>query len=281
MMAKAQERIPSDEEMRKLLKPNPTADQVLAAVQKSFVREGQSLKIVQMLESYDDRNYWVDVSGTSYLVKVHNGVESLNFIKLWKEESAHERSVIHLQNTIMEHLNRHEVTTNNPVPPMMAHDEDTSPPTAASIHSLPVVSEKHSPCQLVVRLLTWVPGRPMSSFPMLPLESIVNVGRFLGHFSAKLNLLNADQLEASHRFHQWDGENTAQLTEWVHYIQDEGKRSMITSIIDAFQKDLLDSGDAKLFRCGLIHGDFNDANILFNEDFAVSGVLDFGDSVHR
>jgi len=29
------------------------------------------------------------------------------------------------------------------------------------------------------------------------------------------------------------------------------------------------------------HGDFNDANILVDEDFHVSGVIDFGDSVER
>lgn len=48
----------SDEEMRKLLKPKPTADQVAEALRKSYAQTGQEVKIVKELESYDDHNYW-------------------------------------------------------------------------------------------------------------------------------------------------------------------------------------------------------------------------------
>ena len=308
---------PSDEEMRKLLKPNPTLDHVLDALKASYIREGEGVKIVKELDSYDDRNYWIEIngrisffvlcllcwdsmsrnpapllrvnfclhsflfSGTSYLAKVHNGVESKDFLKVWKEESAHEKSVIHLQNTIMEHLTSHGIKTSVPVQPTTNQGDGAAPPTAAAIHSLPVVSKAHSPCDLVVRVLQWVPGRTMESFQRLPLEGLVDAGRFLGNFSNKLNLLDSNNLAASRRYHQWDGKNTADLKNFLPCIQDEAKRGMVQSVLDAFQRDLIDSGDSAKFRQALIHGDFNDANIIFDENFAVSGVLDFGDSVHR
>jgi Ser/Thr protein kinase RdoA (MazF antagonist) len=55
----------------------------------------------------------------------------------------------------------------------------------------------------------------------------------------------------------------------------------VESIIDMFQSQIIDSGVASSFRIGINHGDFNDANILIGNDYKVSGVIDFGDSVER
>lgn len=60
---------PSDEEMRKRLLPNPSDEELLAAVTKSFAKPGQKVSIVKKLESYDDKNFWVDIDGTHYLAK--------------------------------------------------------------------------------------------------------------------------------------------------------------------------------------------------------------------
>lgn len=216
----------------------------------------------------------VEIGGISYLAKVHNGVESKDLIDLM-EKKQHEQSVIHLQNAMMDHLSKNGVSTSAPQAPK----EDTVTP--ASIHALPVVSEAHSPCQLVVRLLRWVPGRTMASVKMLPLESLADAGKFLGRLSGTLNLLETESLTAAKRYHQWDGKKTADLRGFVQYIKDERKREMVNSVLDAFQTELIDSGVADRFPKGLIHGDFNDANILVDNDLFVSGCIDFGDSVER
>jgi Ser/Thr protein kinase RdoA (MazF antagonist) len=269
---------PSEEEMRKLLKPCCTPDQVIGVLKKSYVGNGeQNVRIVKELESYDDKNYWVDINGTHYLVKVHNGVES-NDLKELLKESSHEKSVIHLQNTMMEHLSSAGISTSRPQNTLAS---EPSTPTPACFYPLPVVSREHSPCEVVVRLLRWVPGRTMASLKMLPLESIADAGCFLGRLRDKLDLLEADKLVAAKRYHQWDGKNTRDLAEFVDCIKDERKRNMVTSILDAFQTELIDSGVADTFPQALIHGDYNDANILMDENSRVSGVIDFGDSVHR
>jgi Ser/Thr protein kinase RdoA (MazF antagonist) len=155
-------------------------------------------------------------------------------------------------------------------------------PTPAVVCSLPVVVKDHSPTDLVVRLLGWVPGRPMSTFPMLPLEALADAGRFLGRLSLCLSSLPTDELAAARRYHQWDGKNTADLKDFVQYVTDERKRSMVVSVVETFQTELIDSGVAEeSFPKSLIHGDFNDANFLLNDDFCVTGVIDFGDSVER
>ncbi|CAJ1942564.1 unnamed protein product [Cylindrotheca closterium] len=266
---------PSDEEMRKLLLPNPSDDQLIAAVQKSFAKPGQKVSIVKKLESYDDKNFWVDIDGTYYLAKCHNGVESRDFIKLWKEESAHEKSVIHMQTTIMKHLNENGVTTSNPLSPIL----DTELPIPASIHEMPVHSESHSPCELVLRLFSWVPGRTMNSVKMLPLEALVDAGRYLGKLSVALSSIDTSKLAACKRYHQWDGKNTKDLKDFVQYVDDPTRKSMVESVIAAFEEQLIDSKDSEKLPVGLIHSDFNDANMLLDENCCVSGVIDFGDTV--
>ena len=271
---------PSDEEMRKLLLPNPSQEQALDALIKSYGESGQEVKIVKELESYDDKNFWVKIGDTSYLAKFHNGVESKDFLKLWKEDpSAHEKSVIHLQNTIMEHLSQHGISTSKPQMPKTSCDGNI--PIPVSIHEVPVVSPDHGPCKLVLRLLSWVEGQTMDSVKMLPLESLADAGRFLGRLTKSLSKLDTKDLAAARRYHQWDTKNTADLKEFVQYIDSTKRRTMVESVIEAFQKDIIDSNAYKDFPISLIHADFNDANILLDKNCRVSGVIDFGDSVER
>ena len=112
---------------------------------------------------------------------------------------------------------------------------------------------------------------------------MADAGRFLGRLSIAFSSLPAaDRLDAAKRYHQWDGKNTADLKDFVKYIKDDRKRSIIESVIKAFQTDILDSNVGEtIFEKSLIHGDFNDANFLLDNDFRVSGVIDFGDSVER
>lgn len=268
-----EEKESSDEEMRKLLKPSPSAEQILVALQGSYIEPGQSINFVKDLESYDDRNFWIEVNGTNYLAKIHNGVESQDFIQLHKK-GEYKKSVIHLQNSIMEHLNKHGITASSPQPTL---EKDL--PTPGSVHGLPVASSDHSPCDLVVRLLGWVDGTPMSAAKLLPLEALADAGRFLGKMSEQLKELDTDELAAAKRFHQWDGKNTMGLKDFLHCIEDSRRRGMVESVLDSFQKEILDSKVCDTFEKGVIHGDFNDANIMVDSDFLVAGVIDFGDSV--
>ncbi len=199
MNSSSTDKEPSDEEMRKLLKPNPSTEQILLALQDSYAEPGQEIKFVKDLDSYDDRNFLLEIGGTRYIAKIHNGVESKDFIELHKNDE-HIKSVIHLQNAIMEHLNKSGIATNSPQP-----KRGGIRPLPASIHKLPVQSEHHTPCDLVVRLLGWVEGTPMSSAKLLPIESLADAGRFLGRMSQKLSELDTTHLLAAKRHHQWDG----------------------------------------------------------------------------
>jgi hypothetical protein len=167
----------SDEEMRKVLKPNPTQDQVLEIIRNSYVDnkdDADSVKIVRQLDSYDDSNYLVEIAGTRYLLKVHNGVESNDFLETFKAageeyyKAGHMTSVIHLQTAMMQLLNREGILTSAPIPPTQKDNTNTDGNNNTSkkdqmplcVRSLAVLSDEHSPCDLVVRLFSWyVPYR--------------------------------------------------------------------------------------------------------------------------
>lgn len=146
----------SDEERRKLLKPNPSNEEMIALVQANYCKPGDdnSVEIVKELDSYDDKNYWMKISGVEHLVKIHNGVESGDACRAIAENK--QDSVIHFQYAMMKALKDNKITASYPV---HLEEENKKP----FVTSLPVVSKEHSPCQLVVTVYTWVQGIPMSS----------------------------------------------------------------------------------------------------------------------
>jgi Ser/Thr protein kinase RdoA (MazF antagonist) len=187
----------SDEELRKLLKPAPSNDEIIALIQSTYARSGDTVEIIKELESYDDRNYWMKIDGMEYLVKVHNGVESLDLCKAL--ETPGHGAVIQFQYEIMLALFQHGMS---PRPVFSPNEADAEEQRKPIIKSLAVVSEAHSPCKLAISVFTWIPGVTISSLKMLPIECLASAGRFLGKMRSILDNLSADSLTASRRYHQ-------------------------------------------------------------------------------
>lgn len=55
------------------------------------------------------------------------------------------------------------------------------------------------------------------------------------------------------RYHQWDGKNTKDVKDYLTYIADDKRRSMVESVLEAFNENLRSVS----FRTGVNHGDFN------------------------
>ena len=272
----------SDEELRKLLKPNPSNEEIIQLVKQKFAPSSDcsSVEIIKELDSYDDRNYWMKIAGEEFLVKVHNGVESKDAYAAMEHDQ--QDSVIHFQYAIMKALGDNGIAASCPIFPkdQIGNNNDNQKKMLAV--DLPVVSASHSPCTLIVSVYTWVPGTTMASLQVLPIECLADAGRFLGQVHHQLGKkLSSKDLPAAKRYHQWDGKNTSDLKGFLHCIENDARRTMIQSILDAFDKDLIQSGVADKLRKGINHGDFNDANILMNDKFKVTGVIDFGDSIER
>jgi Ser/Thr protein kinase RdoA (MazF antagonist) len=288
----------SDEEWRKLLKPKPSKELVIELMKTHFASSHDDddevgvvvvVVVKKELDSYDDCNFWISMKDSDYLVKFHNGVESKSATNAMManddDKQEQDSSVIHYQYAIMKALEDHKISASRPIVPTTTR---TSPHDQQRLLAVkvPVCSQDHSPYECIVSVYRWVPGNTMQSFQVLPMECLADAGRLLGkihHAFDKSLPINEDTLpQAAHRYHQWDGKHTNELLPYLQYIHDEKRRAMILSIIETFDSALIQSGvAATYFRTSVNHGDYNDANILVNDQFQVTGVIDFGDSTAR
>ena len=304
-----------DEARRKLLKPKVTAEEALSILIDCYIPDGfgtnpelPRCEVIQQLDSYDDINYLVKIDGRKALLKIHNGVESEQLIAAHvrkrarlendvdvANDPASRTSIIDMHTAIYEHLAvpKYGLTTGRSIPvkntsSSSSNDDDDDRDDSVCIRELPVISEEHSPTQLVVRLQTWVHGSPLSDVKWCSIETLVDAGCYLGKMSHALDDLassNKDALEASKHYHAWDGRNVVDIEPYISHLDDNYQRNLVTSIIDSFKKEIIESGEGEKFRMSINHADFNDANIIVgNEDGAgikVTGVIDFGDTVYR
>lgn len=277
-----------DEVLRKCLKPNPTDAQLISAIRSTY--NTTNVSILKSLESYDDRNWLIQLGSKKCLAKVYNGVESLSFIKVSAEmensteaDSNMALSSIHLYNDIFHHLNKpkYGVKTSLPIP---IPEASKTGPLDVSIHSLPVVSETHSPSKLALVLLDWVEGTTMSSVKTLSIETLLQAGQYLGKICLALDDLALENIQAQHtadRFHAWDGKNTSKtLSTFSSCISDDKRRGLVESVLKSFNEEIGEGCEKAAFRMGILQADFNDANILLDDSGKISGVIDFGDSTY-
>ncbi|KAG5677973.1 hypothetical protein PVAND_007685 [Polypedilum vanderplanki] len=129
----------------------------------------------------------------------------------------------------------------------------------------------------IVRLYEFIPGKILCDVP--PCANLFyHAGVYLGKLDSSLKNFNHD----GYKNHKtlWMLSSVPHLQEFVHVV-DESKRGMVEDIIHKFQQRVLDHLDE--FPQQIIHGDFNEQNILVNKnpatgDYRVIGFIDFGDT---
>lgn len=253
----------SDEALRKEQKPNLQLNVALDAAKKFFGIEADQ-KASRVLESYDDANFYLkeqaDSSGKSrkFVLKFHNGVESAN------------APYIDAQNTLMLHLQKSGFTV--PVP---------TPTLKKKLHAtVPLKTKKNAQINHAVRLLEWVEGRLLSEAEINP-SILRKAGNYLGKLDSSLDQLGV--VRGLVRSHLWDVANFNQVgnDEFVKSLAGESdKKQLLEGVLKDFATKVLPLVEEKKLRTGLVHGDFNDANIVLNTDGKeICGVIDFGDSV--
>jgi Ser/Thr protein kinase RdoA (MazF antagonist) len=205
------------------------------------------------LPSERDRNFEVRVANrTSYVLKVSNLAEDPDLLEM--------------QHAIMEILGRSGVPSQLPVPAVDgASIARWTPPGQAS--------------PLLVRLLTWLPGRPLSAVPPAtrPTALLEDLGSTMGRCARALAGFDHS---AAHRSFQWDAVRGLEVVAaHASAVADPGR----VELLARWQVRLARLADAmEALRRGVIHNDANDHNVLVDDDddARISGLLDLGDAVH-
>ncbi len=134
-----------------------------------------------------------------------------------------------------------------------------------------------------VRLLDWVPGRPLAGTRPLTPDLLTAVGALMGEVDRALEGFTHP---GAQRELYWDlRQGRTVIATHLGAISDRVRRARVESFLQLFDM----SGDRfAALRTGVIHGDGNDYNILVGEldaddpqkPIGVTGLLDFGDVMH-
>jgi hydroxylysine kinase len=132
----------------------------------------------------------------------------------------------------------------------------------------------------VVRLLTFIPGKPIDQIKSYTKELLFNVGKYAANLDLKLKEFYDPVYEQ--RDCIWRLDKIGNYMYRLESIADTYKREVLREILKNFCSNILSKENASFLQKGMIHGDFNETNILIDIDKedTISGILDFGDTSH-
>ena len=223
------------------LQPRLTAEEAAGLAERFFGLAGR----LDPLTSERDQNFRLTAGdGRAYVLKIANAAEPAE--------------VTNFQTEALAHVAR--TAPDLPVPRVIAGQGGGR--------------EFRLPSGSVVRLLTWLDGRPLHSVPRSPA-----LRRSVGATAARLTrALDGFAHPAEDHELIWDIRNAGKLRPLLPSVADPGLRAGCAAALDRFDAE---TGPA-LARLPwqVVHADLNPHNLLTDEDARqIAGVLDFGDMV--
>lgn len=254
-----------DQQSQALAKPTFSEAQACVLVESVF---GLKVSKIRPLPSYDDQNFHVWISRTTdipdgpteYVLKINN------------TEASKTPDLVEVQSHIIMFLRAAGFPT--------ASVCRTKGDSITSLMSIDSGSETKS---YLVRLLTYLPGKPIAEIPISP-QLLYDIGKLAAKLDKTLEEFQHPKLSSLHREHFiWNLKNVPLLEKYVHTLGQNRNREIVEQVIQLFRDEV----ETKLscFRECINHGDLNDHNILVEPNkfaagdaaYQVSGILDFDD----
>ena len=211
------------------------------------------------LPSERDQNFQlIAADGSEFVLKIASAAE--------------DESVLDFQNKALQHLAKQgDAEQGNSVLaprlyPTLAGDIMTTIPAADGASHF-------------VRLLTYLPGKPLATVAPHRPYLLQELGHYLGMLDQALSSFSHP---AQNRKLHWDLQYArATVNEHLSYITDPQKRALV----DQFRQHVATHATPLLphLRTSVIQSDANDYNVIVARDSArlsIAGVIDFGDMVH-
>ena len=128
----------------------------------------------------------------------------------------------------------------------------------------------------IVRLLSWIDGRLLSSVNPKSHELLLSLGQKAGSLT---KLLQGFDHKMAHRKMKWDISQAAWTFDHIHLFDSE-QQIIINNYHQRF-KDL--QPQLNNLRKAVVHNDVNDNNVLVSDDLLhpkVTAIIDFGDAIY-
>ncbi|XP_055712666.1 hydroxylysine kinase [Phlebotomus papatasi] len=222
---------------------------------------------ISELISYDDRNFFIredrniknpiiaNHSTHGYILKVLNALDS------------HKAGFIDAQTKLMLFLAQQNITCPKPI---------------MNVYGKYYSTELLGTTKHIVRLLEYIPGKIFKEVPLTN-NLFYQAGVFVAKFDRAIKNFTHDAYKTHKSL--WMLDSVPKLEEFAYALKDISKQEIVEEVIAEFKSKVM--GHYDKFEKGVIHGDFNEHNILVNKcsstekkEYAVSGILDFGDSCY-
>lgn len=215
------------------------------------------------LRAYDDRNFFLTADPRyknpiitqscphGYILKVLNALDSKKL------------AFIDAQTKLLKFVSDNGISCPRPVSNVYGRNYSLEP----------IRGNEH-----VIRLLEYIPGKVLDEVPYSE-NLFYQAGVFLANFDRVVSKFDHDGYKDHTSI--WQLERLDKLEQFVYALKDEEKQMLIEDVLAEFKAKVLPNLDQ--FQKGLIHGDFNENNILvtrseITKQHYVSGILDFGDT---
>ncbi|XP_066210893.1 hydroxylysine kinase [Saccopteryx leptura] len=254
-----------DQRSQACAKPTFSEAQACAVVGSVF---GLKVSKIQPLPSYDDQNFHVCISRTEDTT----GGPTEYVLKISNTESSKTPDLIEVQSYIIMFLQAAGFPT--------ASVCRTKGDNITSLMSVDSGSEIKS---YLVRLLTYLPGRPIAEIPIGP-QLLYEIGGLAAKLDKTLEKFHHPKLRCLHRENFiWNLKNVPLLEKYLYALGQDQNCEIVKQVIRLFKDEVM----SKLthFRECINHGDLNDHNILIESSksasgdavYHISGILDFDD----
>lgn len=242
------------------IRPDITEDDVQNLAQRLY---GITIDHKSELAAYDDRNYFITADGRYKNPIITQGCPHGYVLKVLNALDSKKLPFIDAQTKLLRFVSDSGISCPKPVANVYGRNYSLEP----------IRGNEH-----VIRLLEYIPGKTLDSVTFHD-NLFYQAGVYIANFDRVVSKFEHE----GYKNHQsiWQLENVTKLEEFVYALKDEEKQGLVEDVLAAFKKQVLPRLDS--FQKGLIHGDFNEHNILVTKNeitkqYYVSGILDFGDS---
>jgi len=214
----------------------------------------------KQLPSERDQNFYLtDSSGQAYVLKLANATER--------------REMLEFQNQAMRHIAAKPALFDRSVSAVPQVRANRQGELIGSVQG--AAGSAH-----FVRLLTYLPGKPLALARPHDAQLLTSLGRFFGHIDHALQDFDHP---AAHRDFHWDLQHAARvIAGHVDLVENPADRDLVRRFFERYRAQT--EPQLPELRCSVIHSDANDYNVLVgtvgDRRQAVTGVIDFGDMVY-
>ncbi|NXT53099.1 HYKK kinase, partial [Pluvianellus socialis] len=230
---------------------------------------GLKVSWLRPLPSYDDQNFHVRVSRNNGAAE---GADEY-VLKITNSEDSQKPDLLEAQTEAMMFLSAEGFPS---ATPCLTKD--------GNLMSLEAADAGPGNKKYMVRLLTYLPGKPVAKIAANPLI-LYEIGKLAANLDKALaEKFHHPSAKSLHRGQFiWNLANVPLLDQYIYALGQNKYREVVEQVIEQFKEKIIPKLSS--FRACINHGDLNDHNILVdsssasleNPQYRVSGILDFGD----